>query len=99
MKKPKHIDVMRKIQESPYWQGRRRLPPSRWAELMRAIADDVANDELDEEGKKRVMIAMGRAAAEMDANEAEIQAVRKELANQRGMPERRKVPKNQEPSD
>lgn len=94
MKKPKHVDIMRQIQQSPYGQGRRRLPPRKWAELMRAIADDVANDELDEEGKKRVMLAIGRAAAEMDANEIELEAVKNEIAQMRGVPPKKKEPRN-----
>jgi hypothetical protein len=93
MKKPKHVDIMHQIQQSPYGQGRRRLPQSKWAELMRAIAEDVENDALDEEGKKRVMLAMGRAAAEMDANEQQLKAAKEEIANMRGIQRPKKEPR------
>jgi hypothetical protein len=99
MKKPKHIDVMRQIDRSPFRSPNRPLPQGKWAELMRAIADDIENDELDEDGKNRVMLALGRAAVEMDQNEKKLKTAQREIQEMRGMPERRKVPKDQEPTD
>lgn len=84
MKKPKHIDVMTGINKSIYRNGNRKLPPSKWAELVKAIAEDVENDELDEEGRRRVLTALGRAAAEMEQHEQKLKAAENEVAVLRG---------------
>lgn len=93
MKRPKHIDVMRQIDRSPFRNANRPLPQGKWAELMRAIAEDIENDELDEAGKNRVMLALGRAAVEMDQNEKKLKTAQREIQQMRGIPERAKVPK------
>ena len=94
MKKPKHVGVMEQIDQSAYASGRRRLPPSKWAEMMRAIAEDIENDDLDHDGKERVLMAIGRAAVEMDQNEKDLKVAKDELAKITGAPQgNKKEPK------
>lgn len=97
MTQPKHIDIMRQIDRSPFRDGRRQLPQSKWAELMRAIAEDIEADALDEAGKNRVLLAIGRAAVEMDRNEKNLKEMQKEVSRLRGKPLREKTPR--EPQD